>query len=760
MRRLRLVLLLVGGMLVVAGVASGSIAQRSQSSLDQALTLEADEHAGIVANYFDRARDAALLSAQNPVFTEYYATPGAREQRLRQPELNRRISAALAYLQQLYQGSILKSCFIDGTGSENARVVRGVTVPPERLTRNRSSYPFLGPALALPVGHVHQAGPYVSPDTGEWVMSTSTAVPGLTNARAIVHFEITLESIRLAAAPSEDGYVIQIVDRSTGAGISDSRLPQRGNAPLAARADRLASRLRDQAHASGVLSLDGQRIAYKSLASHDEGMAHERGTGPHPGDWVVASSAPALSSAWTDPAAPGPIALIVAGLIALALAGLGFHRHRQRLNEHARTDELTGLANRLRLYERLSAALTDAPAANTAVLLLDLDRFKAVNDTLGHHAGDRLLAEIAARLRRAVEPHRLVARLGGDEFAVLIPRMRDDGEPERVASAVQRVIREPITFETVPIAVSASIGIVIAPEHGTDPNRLLRCADVAMYHAKRTASGYSTYADEQETHSVVKLGLEAALLAAIEQRQLVLHYQPIVDPGSGQVQRVEALVRWHHPELGLIAPRDFVSLAEEAGFSRELTLHVLQLALDQCAQWHADGLDLPVSVNLSSANCVDTQLPDDVSTMLAARNLPARVLRLEVTEYAAVAAEAADVLGRIRRFGVSLALDDFGTGYSSLAYLKLLSVDDIKIDRSFVAALAQDPTDTVIISSTIDMAHRLGCSVTAEGVEDEETLRALEVLGTDTIQGYHVCHPLPAEELRTWLRDQHQVLQA
>ena len=217
------------------------------------------------------------------------------------------------------------------------------------------------------------------------------------------------------------------------------------------------------------------------------------------------------------------------------------------------------------------------------------------------------------------------------------------------------------------------------------------------------------------------------------------------------MRRVEALVRWRHPELGLIQPREFVSLAEDSGLARALTLHVLELALDQCAQWHADGLDLPVSVNLSPKNCVDHQLPDAVAAMLAARGLPPSVLRLEITEYAAVGAEAAEVLGRIRRLGVSIALDDFGTGYSSLAYLRLLSVDDIKIDRSFVAALAEAPTDTVIIGSTIEMAHQLGCSVTAEGVEDEATLLALALLGTDSIQGYHVCYPLPADELRRWL---------
>jgi diguanylate cyclase (GGDEF)-like protein len=473
-------------------------------------------------------------------------------------------------------------------------------------------------------------------------------------------------------------------------------------------------------------------------------------------DWVIVVSAPAVAPAWSGPLTAGPVALALAGLILLALAGIGFTRHHRQLHDRARTDDLTGLANRLRFLEQLGAALAD-PATPAAVLLLDLDRFKAVNDTLGHHAGDQLLVEVADRLRRTVPAGQLVARLGGDEFAVLIRPPADADEPARVAASLCTAVRRTMTLDGVPVAISTSIGIALAPQHGSNPARLLRGADVAMYHAKRSASGYTTYSEAQDTHSLAKLGLEAALLTAIEHRQLVLHYQPALDPATGHVHRVEALVRWQHPDLGLIPPAEFIPLAEETGLSHPLTRLVLEMALDQSAQWHTEGLDLQVSVNLSPANCIDPQLPDDLAAMLAARNLPPAALRIEVTEYAALAPSADQVLTRLHQLGVSLALDDFGTGYSSLSHLRRLPVDDIKIDRSFVAALAKDPTDTVIIRSTIDLAHGLGCTVTAEGVEDEHTLHDLHRLGADTIQGYHICRPVPPAELRRWLQQTTQV---
>ena len=780
MRRLRLLLLLSGALLVVGGLVAGSFAQRSRTSLDHTLTLEAEEHAGIAANHLVQASDMALLLAQNPVFASFYAPASANAPAgASDPDVQRRLNAALAFAQVLYRDRIVEACFVDGSGREIAKVVQNRVLPSAELSSDVSASAFVEPAFELEPGKVYQGRPYVSPETGEWVVSTATAVPNLTGGdRAILHFATTVESLRHAGEPSSQQYVVHVVDRHTGKVISDSRAPRRAGVQRVTPADRVAIRLRDRNLESGTFSVAGRRVAYTSEASRlEEDPAVETETTVNANDWMVAVSAPGLPRAWSAPLSAGPLGLFGAGVILLGLASLAYRRHYRYQRERARTDELTGLGNRFALQEQLSH-----PARrNTAVLLLDLDRFKAVNDTLGHQAGDQLLVEVAGRLRQVTGRDHFVARLGGDEFAVLlqppdaerrrarawsIERQPVDGQPSpdepvdggsmeaeagELAETLLAAIRRPMTFEGVPIAVSTSIGIAFACRHDGDPSRLLRCADVAMYHAKRTGAGYCVYAGDQETHSLVKLGLEASLLAAIEQGELVLHYQPIVDARAEQVRRVEALVRWRHPELGLIQPREFVSLAEDSGLARALTLHVLELALDQCAQWHADGLDLPVSVNLSPKNCVDHQLPDAVAAMLAARGLPPSVLRLEITEYAAVGAEAAEVLGRIRRLGVSIALDDFGTGYSSLAYLRLLSVDDIKIDRSFVAALAEAPTDTVIIGSTIDMAHQLGCSVTAEGVEDEATLLALALLGTDSIQGYHVCYPLPADELRRWL---------
>jgi EAL domain-containing protein (putative c-di-GMP-specific phosphodiesterase class I) len=260
------------------------------------------------------------------------------------------------------------------------------------------------------------------------------------------------------------------------------------------------------------------------------------------------------------------------------------------------------------------------------------------------------------------------------------------------------------------------------------------------------------YTQTQERHTPATLGLEVALLGATERREFELHYQPSIDPVTGDVVRVEALLRWRQPEVGLIPPATFLPLAEEIGMMHELTRHVLELALDQCARWRADGIELPVAVNLAAENCTDPALAGEIAAMLDARNLEPGMLRLEITEHAALAPQAGEVLARLRALGISLALDDFGTGYSSLSYLKSLPVDELKIDRSFVAAIERDESDAVIIRAAIEMAHGLGHTVTAEGVETQDALRILTGLGVDTVQGYHLCRPLPPAELAQWLK--------
>jgi diguanylate cyclase (GGDEF)-like protein len=405
--------------------------------------------------------------------------------------------------------------------------------------------------------------------------------------------------------------------------------------------------------------------------------------------------------------------------------------------------------------------VSDGNARPCAVLLLDLDRFKVVNDTLGHHAGDQLLREIARRLREALAPGKhLVARLGGDEFAVLVRDMADEREAARVATTIQQVIRGTTTVDGVAVTMSMSIGIALAPRHGNTPARLLRCADVAMYHAKRTGGGFSNYEQEQERHTPATLGLEVALLGAIERREFELHYQPSIDPATGEVLRVEALLRWRQPDVGLIPPNTFLPLAEEIGMMHDLTRHVLEMALDQAAAWRAGGLDLEVAVNIAAENCTDPDLAGDITRMLSARALPPSVLRLEVTEHAALGPHAAEMLARLRELGVGLALDDFGTGYSSLSHLKALCVDEIKIDRSFITAIEHDEADAVITRATIEMAHGLGRTVTAEGVETYDTLRILTALGVDAIQGYYLCRPLPTAELNQWLKLDHRTRRA
>ncbi|OLB78572.1 MAG: hypothetical protein AUI14_12785 [Actinobacteria bacterium 13_2_20CM_2_71_6] len=316
-----------------------------------------------------------------------------------------------------------------------------------------------------------------------------------------------------------------------------------------------------------------------------------------------------------------------------------------------------------------------------------------------------------------------------------------------------RDIRQPVPIDGVPVATSASLGIALAPEHADTPERMLACADVAMYHAKRTGSPYHLYNPEQDRDNRYRLSLESALHGAIDRGEVTLQYQPIISIASGDLIGVEALARWHHNELGPVPPDQFVPLAEQTGLIHPLTLHLLDRALRQCVEWRASGLPLRVSVNLSPLNCTDAQLPDRVEQLLAHYRLPAYALRLEITERAALEPEAQPVLARLHRLGVSLALDDFGTGYSSLSHLKVLPIDDVKIDRGFIQALTADPTDDVIIRATVLMAQALGRTVTAEGVEDVGTLRALRRLGVHTAQGYLISPALPPDELAGWARN-------
>jgi diguanylate cyclase (GGDEF)-like protein len=419
----------------------------------------------------------------------------------------------------------------------------------------------------------------------------------------------------------------------------------------------------------------------------------------------------------------------------------------RRLRRQALHDALTGLPNRTLLHARAERVLRGEEPA--AMLLIDLDRFKEVNDTLGHDYGDALLVEVSERLHGALRRGDTLARLGGDEFAVLVDGVPDRGAVVELAGRLQEALRRPFALRGVAVELEASIGVAFYPEHGETAGALLQRADVAMYDAKRGRHGVATYAPERDPYSADRLGLLAELRRAIESDELVLHYQPKVLLATGALIGVEALVRWQHPTRGLLGPDEFVPLAERTGAVADLTRWVVDRALAQHRAWRDQGIDLPVAVNLAAANIVDVTLPASVRGLLERHEVAGDRLECEISEHTVMAdpVRASDVLAGLRALGVRLSLDDFGTGHSSLAYLKRLPLDEVKIDRSFVAGMAHDENDAVIVRSTIDLARNLGLEVVAEGVETEEIMHALAELRCDIAQGYYISRPLPATEL-------------
>jgi diguanylate cyclase (GGDEF)-like protein len=413
-------------------------------------------------------------------------------------------------------------------------------------------------------------------------------------------------------------------------------------------------------------------------------------------------------------------------------------------------DPLTGLPNRTLFTDRVRQAATAlGPDERLAVLLIDLDRFKEINDTLGHASGDLVLREVGVRLRAGLPDTHIVARLGGDEFAVLVPALPDWDTAVAVGQRVRATLGQPLPIEQLELEVIGSIGIALGPDHGSDPELLLQRADVAMYQAKEGHIGIEVYAPERDQYSPRRLALVGALRVAIEQRELTLVYQPKIELVSEQMVGVEALVRWQHPEHGFVPPDEFIPIAESTALIQPLGQFVLETALDQARCWQEAGLSLHVAVNLSVRNLLEPTLVDRVAGLIARAGIAPGRLTLEITESGVMTdPEAAiAVLWGLRRIGIRLSVDDFGTGYSSLAYLKRLPVDEVKLDKSFVLNMTGDVDDAAIVRSTIELAHNLGLQLVAEGVEDQETLELLTTLGCDLVQGYHLARPMPADEL-------------
>jgi len=428
------------------------------------------------------------------------------------------------------------------------------------------------------------------------------------------------------------------------------------------------------------------------------------------------------------------------------------------INEYqALHDPLTGLPNRMLFTDRIGHAILQAQRhkAKLAVALIDLDRFKEINDSLGHGAGDQVLISVGERMAGALRASDTVARLGGDEFGLVLTEISGPDALLPVLERLQEGLEEPIHVQSLPIGIEASIGIAIYPDHGHDAQTLIQRADVAMYEAKRDGFNYVFYDDSTHDYDVTSLTLVSDLRRAISERELVLYYQPKAALESGVVTSVEALIRWMHPERGLVLPDSFIPLAQETSLIGPLTLYVIEEALRQVRAWHEQGIELQVAVNLSTRNLLDRSFPNQVADLLRRWDVKPDALELEVTESSMLAnpTRAKAILGELSELGIRLSIDDFGTGYSSLAYLRQLPVDEIKIDRSFVIGMAVEAGDAVIVRSTVDLGRNLGLEVVAEGVETIEHWERLRELGCNTAQGYYLSRPVPAEELCDWLRE-------
>jgi len=426
----------------------------------------------------------------------------------------------------------------------------------------------------------------------------------------------------------------------------------------------------------------------------------------------------------------------------------------EELKHLALHDNLTGLPNRGLLAERLEQTLLQAERSEQpfALFLMDLDRFKEVNDTLGHQFGDELLKMVSSRILKCMRKKDSIARLGGDEFAVLLPQTDYKGT-ENCAERIIHSMDEPFSINNVSTESKVSIGIAIYPEHGTTADALMQYADVAMYQAKRSQSGYAFYDPSQNIHTIRRLQLMNDLKDAVGNNKITVYYQPLIESNNRNVIGTEALARWRHDELGDISPDEFIPMAEQMGLIKLLTFQVLKQSLSDLSSWKESGFDIGVNINLSTYCLQDMLLPEEIDSIIKNHSISTEKIEFEITESALMhdLSRARKIIDQLSEIGVKLAIDDFGTGFSSLSYLKNLPVDTLKIDKSFILDMSNDNSDTAIVKTIIELGHNLNCLVVAEGVEDQMTLDSITQLDVDILQGYFYSRPLPADEFHRWL---------
>jgi diguanylate cyclase (GGDEF)-like protein len=617
-------------------------------------------------------------------------------------------------------------------------VVDGRPAQPAELSPDERANAFFEPTFALEPGEVHQSKPYVSPDTGNWVVANATVVTTVGGRRALIHFEVRLDSLR---TKEHNGLVTQIIDAGTGAVVSDSRRVQGGDKPLGVPENIDYRSWALGPNHAGMATIAGRRTALQPVATPATNANH----------WFVAVSAlPVHPTWWSDFGIQGFVLLALA-LLMLTFATLALRAYQRRLRTAALTDALTGLPNRNLFLDRANQALAAGRrhGTSTALLLIDLDRFKEINDTVGHQSGDGLLAAIGPRIKEQLRAVDTVARLGGDEFAVLVTDLMAVTDALAIAQKISNVLKEPFQVGSIQLDIEASIGIAVAPQHADTVEQLFQRADVAMYVAKQTHVGAALYDQAHDTYNPRRLATLGELRRAVECDELILHFQPKIAVQDSHVVGVEALVRWMHPERGLVLPDEFIPIAEHTALMQPLTSRIIDLALAQSRAWLDDGRAIPIAVNISARSLLDDNFADRVIAKLDAWSVPAHLLTLEVTETAIMTDpdRARRLLARLNEYGVRLAIDDFGTGYSSLAYLRTLPVHELKIDRTFVQQMHDNVSDAVIVKSVIDLGRNLGLQVVAEGVETASTLNALVDLGCDVGQGFFWDPARPAAQL-------------
>jgi len=721
---------------------------QSQATQDARLQTAASSEVAALTQSFARARALLQATAVSPVWRRVLAArsgPAGAD-----PGVQRRAEEALVALRTGYGRRLAGAAeAIDGAGHALATARPLGWASRRRPAEDETLKRFFWASTTLPPGTVYQSAPYVAEDTGEWVVSSSTAAATGLGGRVILQLQVPVDSLRREALLRARGAEMSVVDARTGVVLFTNAQGRDVATPLAGPDLHEVRKVTRTGRSAGLLDVGGRRVAY----------VHINPSATNANDWYVVVAAPHPRELRPTAAAEGVLVLMVLGLGGLGLAlsrqSRAIRKEAERSAYRLTHDELTGLPNRMLFRDRTEQAIAAAnrDGVGTAVLLMDIDGFREINDTLGHHRGDSVIAAVAARLRGVLRASDTLARLGGDEFAILMPRVMEEPAAAHLATRIRTALAVPLVLHDVPLDIRVSIGIAVYPDHGDQVDALLQRADIAMYVAKDTRTAMQVYDPSTDDHSTERLALVGELRHALDRGEIIVHYQPKASLGDGRVRSVEALVRWQHPERGIIAPNDFVHLAEHTGLIRPLTRRVLRIALSQCREWRDRGIELCVAVNLSVRDLVDPDLPGSVAAELDRVGLEAGSLRLEITETMLVLdpSRAIDVLARLHEMGVRISLDDFGTGYSSLSYLQQLPVDELKIDRSFVNGLTGSQTDTSIVEATVALARKLGLTTVAEGVERADTWERLARLGCDVAQGYFISRPLPADELEAWL---------